>query len=257
MDKWDLRHLIGYTLDDFISFHDTEGLEKMSTKLKNVKGGRHQKIYNTRVASQLGGIRAFRTAVRGHNATFPRMMSSSEKKNIDSAPTIPAAATPTGVLTLLNGCIAGALPTNRVGRRITMTSFTLKANFRLASTSTGTCPVRVLIFYDKQSNKLAPGITDVLAANRVDALMNLSNSNRFSIVADEFIPCLGTGGPQSAYMSFYRKLGLPAEYIDGTGSGDITDITSGSLYALIFANNSIATTAITGDISARVRYSDL
>lgn len=224
---------------------------------KNVKKGYTQKAYSTRRLAQMGAVQAFRQQVRGHNLAFPRMMGSMEKKNIDASLGFPAFTVGTGVLTLLNASQAGALPTNRVGRRIKMTSVLLRGQVTMAPTSTGGTPIRIIVFYDKQTNKLAPGVTDLLDANDISAKGNLGNSHRFRVLKEIVIPCVGTAGPQSAYINEYFKLaGLETEYIDGTGSGDITDITSGSLYACVFTHTSIGTATLQSDLQTRVRFVD-
>lgn len=202
---------------------------------------------------------SLRSGIRGHNrnVAYRAPVASPEKKNIDSTIVLPPVATATGVLTLLNGSVAGALPTNRIGRRVHMHSLTIKGTIQLASTTTGNCPLRLIIFYDKQSNKLAPGVVDLMQTDSIASLNLLANSHRFRVIRDIIIPCVGTAGPQAAYINEYTKLaGLETEYIDGAGAGTVADITSGSLYCLMYANNATAVAALLNAVNARVRYSD-
>lgn len=195
-------------------------------------------------------------------ATYSRSMSPFEKKNIDttlsSATTgFPAVGVATGVLSLLNGCTAGGLPTNRVGRRITMTSLYMRGTIQLTATSTGNCPVRILIVYDKQTNKAAPSATDILNTDNAASLMLLANNHRFRVIRDIIVPIIGTGGPQGCYIDEYVKLpNLTTEYIDGAGAGTVGDITSGGLFALIYCNNTIGTTACLSGLNLRLRFQD-
>lgn len=198
-------------------------------------------------------IGVLRGNIRSHNT----QMRSSEKKNIDSTLAFPVVGAGTGILTLLNGSQAGGLPTNRVGRRMTMTSVFVRGSVALQAASTGNCPVRILVVYDKQSNKAAPNPGDILVGDRVDEQMLLANSHRFKVVRDILIPCLGTAGPQSALINEYAKVNLQTEYIDGAGAGTVADITSGSLYALVYCNNQIGGAACLSNVQVRVRFQDL
>lgn len=203
-------------------------------------------------------LKAARAGVRTHNRNFvPRMQSIAEKKNIDTAVAIPAFGIASGALTLLNGCQAAVVPTGRVGRRITMTSLLIRGYVQLAATTTGASPFRLLVVYDSQANKQAPAVTDVLTGNAFSYPMLLANSRRFKIVMDKQYPVFGTAGPQGFELNEYVKLNLDAEYIDGTGAGDITDITSGSLYAITFTSAGLGVATATNNIQARVRFLDI
>lgn len=106
-----------------------------------------------------------------------RRLDTTEKKNIDfaSAATVVAAAT-TSVQFLLNGCAQGDTPAQRTGRRTTMTALDYRWVGHVAATTVGSSPLRMLIVYDRQPNKLAPAITDVVALDSISTMMNLSNS---------------------------------------------------------------------------------
>lgn len=192
-------------------------------------------------------------------ATYARRMTRTEKKNIDQNVTLSGFGSATGSLTLLNACTAGGLPTNRVGRRIIMTSVMLRGRFQMAPTSTGTCSIRVIIFYDKQTNKSNPIATDLLVSDTIEALNLLANSHRFKILRDIIIPCVGTAGPQSAYLNEYIKIPRgchEVEYVDGAGAGTVADITSGGLFALVYSDNLIGTASLSQNLNCRVRFTD-
>lgn len=224
---------------------------------KNVKGGFPQKAYNSRLARGSSQIQAFRQQVRSHNATFPRRLTSFEKKNIDQTVSFPTFATATSARTTLNASQAGALPTNRVGRRIKMTSLLIRGNIQMAATSTGSTPVRVLVVYDKQTNKAAPAANEVLNADTIANTQLLANSHRFQVIMDEIVQCVGASGPQSCYINRYVKLnGLETEYIDGTGAGTSADITSGGLFCFVWTSAGIGVAALTNELVSRVRFVD-
>lgn len=194
-------------------------------------------------------------ATRG-GATYARRMTSMEKKNLDSSLNFPAFATLTGSLTLLNASVAGGLPTNRVGRRINLASVLIRGAVQLAPTSTGSSPVRIIIFFDKQTNKAAPAATDLLDVDTISGKQLLANSHRFRVLRDIIVPCVGTAGPQSFYINEYIKFTKQTEYIDGAGAGTVADITTGGLFALVYTSGGIGVAALQSGLNARVRFTD-
>lgn len=184
-----------------------------------------------------------------------RLASSDEQKNLDVAPAIPAVATTTSVLTLLNGCLQGTSATTRLGRRITMKSIYIRGNLQLDTTTTGFCPVRILVVYDKQANGAAPVATDILVTDTINAQNNLSNSRRFVTLFDEVVPVIGTAGPQAAHVKLYKKLQHQVEFNSGN-AGTIADIQTGSVYSVVFANNRTAVATILSGLVCRIRFTD-
>jgi len=178
-----------------------------------------------------------------------------ELKNIDTPVSAPPVTTGTGVLTLLNGCQQGITATTRLGRRVTLKSIYIRANFQVASATTGSCPVRILIVQDRQPNGAAPTAIDILAADQINGLNNLSNSRRFVTHFDHVIPVIGTAGPQAQSAVLHKNVNIPVEFNSGT-LGTVADISSNSLYALVYANNGTGTAAINSLIQCRVRFSD-
>lgn len=212
-----------------------------------------------RVGSGMISARDLAMFNRAQQLAFSR----AEKKNIDTAFTVnggqvPAFGVTTGIVTLLNGCTAAATPTSRVGRRISMHSLAIRGHVFMGATSTGSQAVRVIIFYDKQTNKTAPAATDVLSGDSVQGQMLLANSHRFRVLRDIVVPCTGTAGPQSQYIDVYLKLkGLEAEFIDGAGAGTVADVTSGGLFALVYANQNVGTASAQTNINMRLRFTDM
>lgn len=199
----------------------------------------------------------FAGAVATVQAYGPSYRPSLEKKNIDTTPlTTPAFATSTGSLNLINGCVANFLPTSRIGRRIHMTSVLLRGQINLSPTTTGTGPIRIMVVYDKQANKLAPAVTDIIGPDSASGVQVLANSRRFRVIRDLCVPCLGTAGPQCYYVNEYVKLKLETEYIDGAGAGTVADITSGALYCIVWFNAAFLVASLQTALTARVRFTD-
>lgn len=186
----------------------------------------------------------------------PTLYRSPEQKNIDtSSSTMIVAAATTSQQLLINGVDDGASPIQRIGRRITMTSLSIRFVGALASTTAGGSPIRLAVIYDRQSNGVAPLVTDVFQGDLIATQMNLANSRRFKVIVDENIESLGTAGPQGFQRHIYRKLNLPVEFNDNS-TATITSITSGSLYAFVWQNGQLITTAPTHLLNTRVRFVD-
>lgn len=191
-------------------------------------------------------------------ATVARAVASTtEKKDITQINSTPiVAGTAAASIFLLNGIATGTNATNRVGRRITMTALQLRVNVTLATTSVGSSPLRFLVVYDKQTNGANPMATDVLVNDTIDSNMNLGNSRRFETLCDIEFPCIGTAGPQSAWVNRYVKLNHPVEF-NGSSSAAVTAITSGSVIMLAYQNGAIVTTnPLINEVVSRIRFTD-
>jgi len=157
---------------------------------------------------------------------------------------------------LLNGTAEGVGPTQHVGRRVMLRSVQVKFRSYVTDT-TGTDQVhRVMLVYDKQTNQVAPGITDILVAAGDNTLRNLDNRSRFTILLDKRIDlnAAGESGSQIVW-DYYKKLMLPTQY-DATADDTVASITTGSLYLVIFGSNAPGVTAGTTSYNSRVRYTD-
>jgi len=181
--------------------------------------------------------------------------------------------------TLLNGLKLGTSAFQRIGNKITMKSLYWSLGFGLAAadsdpatdTNVLNVPVRMMIVYDKQPNGALPVLGDLLSAFAgvdnttaraidMNSPNNLNNKDRFIVLADKrFI--LSSNGNSSRHIKKYKKLSTSVAYKSGATVGDITDITSGSLYFIAFTDSEIngvadpvATVGMKGDI--RLRYQD-
>ena len=126
----------------------------------------------------------------------------------------------------------------------------------MAATSTLGSPVRIIVFYDKQANAQAPAVTDVLLADAFPSPNNLSNRDRFVVLADIVTEPIGVAtGVYVANFEIYKKLNLETMFNAGT-AGTIGDITSGSVYIMAAQAGAIATAAPTFTFRSRIRYTD-
>lgn len=156
---------------------------------------------------------------------------------------------------LLNGVAQGTTASTRVGRRLVMKSMYIKWLVQVSATTTGGTPLRLLIVYDHQTNAAAPAITDIVLTDEITSPVNLSNSRRFKILVDEYVPCIGTGGPQSVVVSRYMKLNMDEEFNNGS-TGTVSDITKGSIYAIAWNGNGFAVAGPNSVFYSRIRFAD-
>lgn len=161
----------------------------------------------------------------------------------------------TAVLTLLNGVDDGALPLNRIGRRMTMKSLTWRFNMSMMPTTTGCSSIRNLIVYDKQANAAAPPILSVLVANAIYSNMNLSNSRRFVVLMDKVYNGIGTAGPQSIADKGYIPLNLETEFNDAS-TALVDSITTGSVYLIQFQDGNLLVADPLNFFYSRIRFVD-
>jgi len=140
----------------------------------------------------------------------------------------------------------------RIGRKIYMTSITMKLN--VPST-----PGRLIVVYDKQANGQLPPANSYLVDNTdITSLVNLSNKERFIILMDQWIPDPNAlGYPSSGTiipMTFYRKINKEALFNDaGTTVGNNVFPATGSV-VIGYAN--VGATALTIDGNVRIRFTD-
>lgn len=189
---------------------------------------------------------------KGQSLTNPKIgVSSPELKNIDTGGSIGVlVGTQWSELDLLNPIQVGADSNQRVGRKVQLKSLIFRWN---TSSNIANIPFRLLIVYDKEPNQATPLITDILISNNHNAPMNLSNSNRFIILADELHQVIVGAFPRTGKV--FKKLNLPEMF--SASSIDVTSVTQGAIFAMC----SIPGVAGAGNPGlgyiARVRYTDV
>lgn len=197
-------------------------------------------------------------APRGQSLANPKTGTSSpELKNIDTGGSIGVLqGTQWSELDFLNPIQTGADSNQRVGRKVQLKSLLFRWN---SSSNAAVYPLRILIVYDREPNQATPLITDVLASpTNFNTPMNLSNSNRFIVLADEIHQPTNASPNNVAFdraNKIYKKLNLPAMF--SASSIDVTSITQGAIFAMC----SIPTPAGSNNPGigyyCRVRYTDV
>lgn len=187
----------------------------------------------------------------------PRKKIGPEKKNVDLSSTAQLiAAQTTATVTLLNGIDDGATSSTRIGRRVNLVSLTYRFSGSMAATTAGGSPIRLLIVYDRQPNGATPAITDIVILDTISSTMNLANSKRFKVLVDDCSQQIGTAGPQSFYISGFRRLNLDMEFNDNS-TATITSIQEGAIFAIVWQNGNLITANPTNSLITRIRFTDV
>lgn len=171
---------------------------------------------------------------------------------------------------------SGTGATQRIGRKVTVKSLMIRMTIErypikdvVANTNAYTADtLRVIVALDRQTNGLAPVISDLLASTQYQSYNSLVNKGRFTVLWDNVYTLNDTGvgsDGTNVYtpgieinVTFMKKLNLPIEY-SGT-NGTVDEIRSNNI--CMFAISKLAGSSSTiPDIylnwTARVRYADM
>lgn len=202
-----------------------------------------------------------------------RPLSGIEKKVADITPAAYQVNT-TGSITLLAVPTLGSDYTNRVGRKIRITSAYIKgyvyteASTQSAAVNSTSQAARMMLVCDLQPNGSAPAITDILTTADPSSHLNLNNRDRFLILKDKnfvFDPLYlsttatqsyATASNQIKFLKVYKKLNMETIF-NATNGGSIADITSGALYMVWIGSRAAGAADVNAVIATRVRYYDI
>lgn len=244
------------------------GVARSQVKLKRKVA--KTSAYKAAVARQTTGNRRMDRMTARREATYVVPLGISEKKNIDSDVSAATGASPPGWNNLgsnddvarptvcLNACTSGALATQRVGRRIRMTSLFIRGQGWIPAAMAGQAFFRLIIVYDKDCNTSTPTSAQLLTPNQQTGLAVLGNGKRFKVLADIVHENAYSTDTNEGFMfDRYIKLNHEVCYIDGAGAGTAADIVSGGLFAIGFwGGSSSSGGAPTIKLNFRVRYTD-
>lgn len=168
----------------------------------------------------------------------------------------------TGSVLLL---VQGVGPTQRVGRKVTVTDINWRVNYELPNADSVVAPksgdmVRAIMYLDTQTNGATAVVTDILEDAEYKSYRNLENQGRFRIIFDKTIAMnyMATNGDgadnnyseRNYWTTFYKKCSIPIEYTGATGA--ITEMTSNNIGILYISKNGVAAMEST----IRIRYTD-
>jgi len=171
------------------------------------------------------------------------------------------AATGEVILPSVNLIPQGVTESQRIGRKCIIRSISLRYVIQIkptTNTNNTDDGVRLILFQDKQCNGTAATVTDLLKTADYLSFNNLSNKERFKVLADKFVDVHSTAGGGSTATfgelgvtkSLYIKCYIPIEFSSTTGA--ITEIRSNNIGVLLISDS--ADTACEGLV--RVRFSD-
>lgn len=150
------------------------------------------------------------------------------------------------------GVIAqGVTETTRIGRAVTIKSIAIRGLIRMNETTTATSSadvVRIVLTLDKQANGVNPSILDLIESADIQSFNNLSHKNRFVTLMDKTMAVrnIAAGGNGTAfecgrnfyYWKFYKRLNIPIEYENSTGT--LAGITSNNIILWIISEQATA-----------------
>lgn len=188
-----------------------------------------------------------------------------EKKSVENPSTNQFAAidcTDTISTVLLNGIAEGTALNERIGRKITLLSSSVKYTV-VSPTDFSSSNVRFTVVWDKQANGSAPTAADLFQASATPANsnFNLNNRQRFQTLYDKRISLNPVDSAHTSHHSGsipIRVKGKTTVY-KSTG-GAIADIATGSLYLIVCgtaANGGVAATKPVFNYNSRTRYVDI
>ncbi len=146
----------------------------------------------------------------------------------------------------------GTTESQRIGRKITITSIHMYGVFELKQTNDFRFTaeiIRVIIFQDKQANGALPGILDLMENGDLISFRNLSNSGRFIFHHDEFYNVSTGGGAGNAgsgiefaralapVIEFHKDVRIPIEYDNSLTTGVVTSIRSNNIGLLLMSGD--------------------
>lgn len=188
---------------------------------------------------------------RDNSSSYPLYYKGKELKFLDTDLNAGTFST-SGSITCLTLIAAGNDNSNRIGRALMLKSVYIRG-FIAGDTIAAAC-YRWLVVYDKNPQGALPAITDILTSIDMRAMVNLNNTERFSIIMDQVGQVEFTQLVKMP-VSKYAKLNLPMTF-NGTGA-PIANITSGALYFIKMGNETVIGDPPTSPtLFARVRYTD-
>ncbi len=192
---------------------------------------------------------------------FGRSSLDPELKFFDTIVAGTALAT-TGIITSpsLNIVPQGTTESERVGRKMMIKGIGIRFLLQFNSSTTETVEVvRVIVVLDKQTNKTAFAITDVLEVASEGSFNNLANKNRFLILMDRYqsinkVVDVGTNINQFVQAwSWFKELNVSIEFDNSVNTGAVSSQTSNNIAVFALTLNS---TQISLGYTARIRFLD-
>ncbi len=209
-----------------------------------------------------------RRRYRGRRKAWPRSkIFRPELKFLDSVQGGAVSVATGGTIPLATyvGMQQGTTSSTRIGRRIVIRSIGVTLTLSIPQSSTAADAsdiIRCILVYDKQPNGAQPAFGDIIEGAGFDRYRNLDFTRRFVLLHDKCYrlnsmgaasvasPAIITLENSQCIRIFKSGLALPVYY--DTDVGDITDVQTGNLFMIFFAQAGVCTI----DSTARIRYSE-
>lgn len=218
----------------------TPGMRRMAVANRNRLRRRYARSIRPRSLLRTGGLLPYPSNI--------------EKKFLDS--TFTTDGTSTAVIGIMNAMAPGTSASTRIGRRILMKAINLRLLLQREDASTATVQaVRFMIIYDRQTNGVAPAMTDILDTGTITSQHNMANVYRFFTIMDRTMVLSGAGGNTINFSKKYKSINLPVVYNAGT-AGTVADINTGGLFFCYVGNTAAGIDDTDVSASLRLRYTD-
>ncbi len=166
-------------------------------------------------------------------------------------------------------------PSQRIGRKITVTDIYIRLNFEFVNSTQanldvakiGHETVRCMLVWDKQANGVGPRSTQILLTDVYDDFRNLANTKRFTILYDRTwtfnrqTVAEGNGttrSSQSVHKEFNKRISkkvfIPIEYNQTATTGILSTIRSNNVGLILWGKFGARITL--KDSKCRIRYID-
>lgn len=185
-----------------------------------------------------------------------------EKKYIDTTFTAQSVDN-AGTITLLNGTQHGTSNQQRIGEKISIKNIEISGVLGTNGTNVYSAYAKIMLVYDKQPNASTFSLSNLI--NTIGGVYlpwstrNSTYASRFVVLKNFYVNLTLQGStsvnaPTEKGIRCYKKCNVPVQY-NGGNVGDITDISTGALYAVFMSDRS-STYAPYFSGSIRLRFSD-
>ena len=165
----------------------------------------------------------------------------------------------TGTVTLLNAVPQGTSESQRVGKKVRLTSLQCRGKASNSTTAYGN-DCALVIIYDRRPRGSLPTMTDFFTVSSSRGMNNDDNSGRFQILKRMDFTLVGNSTTPTSVsersIDFFKEINLPCVYMSA-GTGLIDDIEQGALYLVTIGSIAAGTAAATSSLAFRLRYLDV
>ncbi len=167
------------------------------------------------------------------------------------------------VIPSLNVVPQGNGESERIGRKVTIKSISIRARFNIEGADSavdGTRTLRFILYQDTQTNGAAATVGAILQTPNYLSFRQLDNTGRFRLLEDKY-HTLRITASESLLLSFntskvfgvFKKMNTPIEYDNSATDGSIATQRSNNFGIILLGDIGGHATV---DLTIRIRYSD-